>query len=136
IEREQKAMIEQLKQEYKRQGVDPEQLGMNIETMGEGFAGEASKRVKIGMLLGSIAREESITASDEAVDAYLDNMAASYGDQATAMKKWMKEDPERIEGIKSTVLEASIIDWIVNNGTVEEKTCALDELMSAKPAEK
>jgi FKBP-type peptidyl-prolyl cis-trans isomerase (trigger factor) len=57
-------------------------------------------------------------------------MTAAYGDQASAMRKWMKEDKERLEGIRSTVLEASIIDWIVNKSTVEEKTCTLDELMS------
>jgi|SaaInl7_135m_RNA_FD_contig_31_122744_length_2296_multi_8_in_0_out_0_1 trigger factor len=135
VKREQETMVEQLKQEYKRQGMDPEQLGMDTSSMGQGFAGEAAKRVKIGMLLGSVAREESISASEEAVDAFLDNMAASYGDQASSMKKWMREDPERIEGIKSTVLEASIIDFIVNNGTVEEKTCTLEELMSAEPKE-
>jgi trigger factor len=130
IEREQEGMVEQLKQEYKRQGMDPAMLGMSEEDLGKGFEGEAAKRVKVGMLLGAIAREESIEASEEAVDAFLEKMSASYGDQAVAMRKWMKEDPERIEGIRSTVLEASIVDWIVKNSTVEEKNCTLDELMS------
>ncbi|MBF0359276.1 MAG: trigger factor, partial [Magnetococcales bacterium] len=132
VEREQEGMVEQLKQEYKRQGMDPEMLGMNPDAMGEGFADEAAKRVKVGMLLGAIAREESISASEEAVDAFLRKMSASYGDQAESMLKWMKEDPERIEGIRSTVLEAAIIDWIVNNSTVDEKTCSLEELMADK----
>ncbi len=131
VAQEQKGMVEQLKQEYKRQGMDPSMLGLSDEDLGNDMSGEAAKRVKVGMLLGAIAREESIEAPEEAVDAFLDKMSAAYGDQAAAMKKWLKEDQERIEGIRSTVLEAAIIDWIVNKSTVEEKTCTLDELMSA-----
>ncbi|MBF0448390.1 MAG: trigger factor [Magnetococcales bacterium] len=132
VEREQQAMVEQLKQEYKRQGIDAAMLGISDEEMGKGFSTEASKRVKIGMLLGAVARQESLQASEEGVEAFLDNMTASYGAQAGAMRKWMKENPERMDGIRSTVLEATIVDWIVNNSTVEEKTCSLDELMSNK----
>ncbi|MBF0453330.1 MAG: trigger factor [Magnetococcales bacterium] len=132
IKREQEGMVEQLKQEYKRQGVDPAMLNMKDEDLAAGFEKEAAKRVKVGMLLGAIARVESIEATEEAVDAFLDSMTASYGDQASAMRKWMKEDPERLEGVRSTVLETAIIDWIVNNGTVEEKSSTLEELMSQK----
>ena len=91
VAREQEAMVDQLKEEYKRQGMDPAMLGMKNEDMVKNFEGEATKRVKVGMLLGAIAREESIEASDDAVDAFLDKMSASYGEQASSMKKWMKE---------------------------------------------
>lgn len=131
INQEQQEMVEQLKNEYQRQGIDTEKLGMTDEAIGAKFGEEAAKRVKVGMLLGSVAREESIEASEEAVDAYLEQMTAQYGNQASSMRKWVKDDKERIASIKSTVLEASIIDWIVKNSTVEEKTCSLEDLMSA-----
>lgn len=134
VSQEQANMYGQLEQSYKSQGLDPAMLGITEQMLTEGFKEEATKRVKTAMLLGSVARKESLEVDDKAVEAYLDEMVAPYGEQAGKMKKHIQENPTGMENIRSSILEASIIEWITQHSTVEEKTCSLDELMAKKPA--
>lgn len=130
VGREQHAMIEQAKKEYQSQGMDPAALGLTDEIMAEGVKETAIKRLSLGLLLGAIANKENLRVDDAQVAARVNQIAASYGAQAKNFKKWLQEDESRMDGIRGSVLEDAVTDWIVANGAVTEEHCTFQELVA------
>lgn len=129
-QRELSVLVAQTKQRYRSQGLDPEKLGIKDEDLAKNFGSQAGDRVRLGLLFSAIAQKEAIAIDDEKVESHLARVSAAYGDQAASMYKLIKADPERMDGVRAVVLDEMIVDWIVEHGTVVEKPCTLEELMT------
>ncbi|MBF0144256.1 MAG: trigger factor [Magnetococcales bacterium] len=89
---------------------------------------KARERLSLGLLLGVVAKNEGITVADAAVDAEIERMIAQFGSQGADMRAWFKNNPDRREGIRGSLLEKEVIGWIIANGEVSEISCTLEEL--------
>lgn len=76
------------------------------------FQEEAARRVKLGLLVNKIADDNKITADKELVNAKLQLMVSSYGENAQQMLDWYNADPQRISGIESVVKEDMVATFI------------------------
>jgi trigger factor len=76
------------------------------------FQEEAVRRVKLGLLVNKIADDNEIMPDKELVNAKLQLMASSYGENAQQMLDWYNEDPQRISGIESVVKEEMVVTLI------------------------
>ncbi|MBF0137747.1 MAG: trigger factor [Magnetococcus sp. DMHC-1] len=95
---------------------------------------EAEKRVTLGLLMGTIARIETIEADEASISAYLDKMVLQFGEHAAQMRKYFEENKERRSEIVSTVLEHKVLDWLVAQGKITEEKCTLKELKERQKA--
>lgn len=129
VTQEQKSMVEQAKKDYHAQGMDPTTVGLTDEIMATGFKETAIKRVKLGLLLGAIALKENLQVDEATVTARVNQIAASYGTQANNFRKWLQSDESHMDGIRASVLEDTMIDWVIQNSTVTDQMCTLEELM-------
>ena len=130
LKKESLAMAALAKQEYKKQGLDPEKIGLSDEQLASRFVNEAKNRVILGILLGTIAEKENITVDDAALDDRLNEMDTIYGqEQADAMKQWLRSSEERMDDFRISVREDMVTRWIRTNSTVTEQSCTLEELM-------
>ncbi|MBF0273004.1 MAG: trigger factor [Magnetococcales bacterium] len=130
VEREVRAMVAQFKEETVNRGMDPAQHGLNDDMLASGFRETAERRVRLGLLLGAIAKQENMQVDDARVAARLDALAAAYGAQAREFKQWARSDESRMDGIRGAVLEEMVNEWILGNGTVTDETIALDALLT------
>lgn len=76
------------------------------------FQEEAVRRVKLGLLVNKIADDNEIMPDKELVNAKLQLMASSYGENAQQMLDWYNADPQRISGIESVVKEEMVVTLI------------------------
>lgn len=76
------------------------------------FQEEAARRVKLGLLVKKIADDNDITADKDLVNARLQQMASSYGENAQQMLDWYNSDPQRMSGIESVVQEEAVATFI------------------------
>jgi trigger factor len=76
------------------------------------FQEEATRRVKLGLLVNKIADDNEITPDKELVNAKLQLMASSYGENAQQMLDWYNADQQRISGIESVVKEEMVVTLI------------------------
>ncbi len=51
------------------------------------------------------------------------------GIDSEMMKKWFREDPERMQEIEGRMIEDKLIDWIAENGEVTAESLSLQELL-------
>ncbi|MEO5363309.1 MAG: trigger factor [Magnetococcus sp. DMHC-8] len=129
VQRECRTMAEQAEQEYATQGMKLTDLGIDKAFLASQFVKPAQERITLGLVLGEIAEREQLVLDEAAVEARLEEMSLAYGDRARAMKKWVRDNEERMDSVRSAVLEQQVIDWIRHHGTVTEEICTFDALM-------
>lgn len=127
IQQESEALLEQYMQRMEQQGMPRGQMpGLTPEI----FAEEAKKRVKLGLIIGDVIRANDIKASDDDVNAYIEDQASAYEDP-TEVKEWYAKNPDRMNEIRSILVESAVANKILSEAKVKEVKKAFDEVVSA-----
>jgi len=93
------------------------------------FREEATRRVKLGLLVNKIAKDYEIKPEKEQVDAKLEEMSIAYGESAAQMIEWYNSDPSRLESIESIVVEQLVVERITSEARVNNKEKTFQEIM-------
>ena len=91
---------------------------------------DARRRVALGLLLSEIVRVHELTADADKIRANIDRMAEPFDDKE-AFVNFYYSQPERLSEIENVVLEAEIVDWILNQAKVVDQTSDFDTVMNA-----
>lgn len=130
------ALIAQESEALRRQYIGRmEAQGMPAESFqhltAELFSDEAEKRVRLGLIIGEVIKAKDIKATDEAVDAYIAEQAASYED-VDEVKNWYKSNPDRLAEVRSLVVEAEVSNLILSEAKVKEVKKNFDEVVVSR----
>ncbi len=126
-----KALVEQEVQRLKEQAF--EQFGgsapIKLEDLpNEPFEADAQRRVKLGLLLGEIIKQQEIEPDKDKVQALIADMASSY-EQPEEVIHYYNSNLQMLQGIESVVIENQAVEWITAQAKVVEKSISFDELM-------
>ena len=94
------------------------------------FQEEASRRVKLGLLINKIAIDSEIKPEKEQVDAKLKEMSMQYGESAQQMIDWYNSDPSRLAGVESIVVEELVAKHVVHKAKVNVTEKNFQEIMN------
>ena len=114
-----------LEQEAERQ-----KQGREGELSAEQVA-EVEKRVRLGLILSELARQQQLRAASAKMEQALAEMAEQYEDPREFMA-WYRKDQERMENLESMVLEDAVVDWLLERVTVEEQKIGFQDLIGAR----
>jgi trigger factor len=92
------------------------------------FTEQATKRVRLGLLVGAIVRAENLQATEAQVRAMLAEMAESY-EKPEEFIRWTLSNPERRAEAEAVVVEDNVVAWVQAGAKVSTKTLTVDELM-------
>ncbi|MDX9700764.1 MAG: trigger factor [Rhodocyclaceae bacterium] len=127
-----KALVEsesrQLAENAKR---DLEMRGMNakdIPVQPAWFAEQAERRVKLGLIMAELVKENELFAKPEQVKALVEEMAESYEDPSELVR-WYYSQPERLAQAEAVVIEDNVVEWVVSKVETSDKDTTFDELM-------
>ncbi len=98
----------------------------------EMFNEEASRRVKLGLLINKIATDSEITAEKDLVDAKLNEMSLQYGESAQQMIDWYNTDPSRLANIESIVVEDLVAKHVAEKAKVTTTDKTFLEIMNTQ----
>ncbi len=118
VERQLQHQIESFRREYENQ-VPPEVLQSQLVRMAEDGRDAAARRVREGFLLEAVAAAEKIEATDEDVDARLEEMANDRGMPPQQLRKIASEQGWR-EAIRSELVDQKALDFLAEGAEVEE----------------
>ena len=107
-----------------------EQLGattQNVKLPRHLFEDRARRRVSLGLVIGEIIKRNGIQVDPERVRRTVETLAASY-ENPEEVVKWYYENREALTSAQSLVLEEQVVEWILGQAQVEEKTYTFDEL--------
>lgn len=103
--------------------------GQQPDLPDEMFADEATRRVKLGLIVGQIIKDKDISLDSQRVDATLEDLASSY-EVPEQVKQYYRNNPDQMSMIEAMVLEEQVVDWVVEQAKVTVETKSFDELMN------
>ncbi len=113
---------------------DLEKRGMttkDLQLPPELFMERAEKRVKLGLILSEVVKQNSLRAKPEQIRAMVEEHAESFEDPAQ-MVRWYYSDPQRLGEVEAMVLEDNVVEWAAAQMQVSAPTKTFDEVMDIK----
>lgn len=78
----------------------------------------AGKRIKLGVIVSEIARQNQIQLDPDRVRSMIETIAASY-EKPEEVIQWYYGNQEMLYGVQSTVIEEQVTEWVIEHGGVE-----------------
>jgi len=126
-----KSMIDQEIQQLKQQAM--QQFGGQGAQMpdlpSELFEERANRRVKLGLVVGEVIKENKLTADKDAVRAKLEELASVY-EQPEEVINYYLSDEQRLNEVEQLVLEESVVKFVEEKATITDKAVSFDEVMN------
>ncbi len=95
------------------------------------FASQAEQRVKLGLILNQLVKDESLKSTAEQIKAEIEDQAASY-DDPKEVTRWYYSDPSRLGDIESLVTENNVVAYVLSKAKVIDKKVSFEELSVIK----
>ncbi|MGA7948771.1 MAG: trigger factor [Thiobacillaceae bacterium] len=92
------------------------------------FKEQASRRVRLGIILAEVVKAQGLSAKPEQVRALVEELAQSYEDPEQVVT-WYFENPERLQEVETLALEENVVAWTVAQANVEDVPTSFDDLM-------
>ena len=93
----------------------------------EMFAEQAQKRVRLGLILSELVKQKNLVVTPEQIKTEIEDQAATYEDPKEVVR-WFYSDPSRLKDIESAVLEANVMKYVSELGTVTDQQVTFEEL--------
>ncbi|ORU94249.1 MAG: trigger factor [Cycloclasticus sp. symbiont of Bathymodiolus heckerae] len=97
------------------------------------FTDQATKRVKLGLLLSEVIKQNDIKADDEKVQKRIEEFSQTYQSPEEVIN-WYNSNPAERSKVESVVLEDQLVDWVLEKAKVTETTLTFTELMTPAQA--
>ena len=110
---------------------DMESRGMmmkNVPVEPSWFGEQATRRVKLGLLLAELVKAKDLHVKPEQVRTIVDEYAETFEDPKEVVR-WYYSQPQRLAEAEALALENNVVDWVLANAIVSETPIAFDELM-------
>jgi trigger factor len=124
VQAEARQLVANAKEDLKNRGMGPNRVP--VETAW--FMEQASRRVRLGLVMAEMVKEKGLQARPEQVRALVQEMAASYENPAEVVR-WYYSQPQQLAQVEALVIEQNVVDWVLSNAGVSDKQIAFDELM-------
>ena len=118
-------LANEMKQNFINQGMaDAKNLDLPIDM----FKEQAERRVKLGLILAEVVKENNLEPSQEQIDAVIKDFAESYEDPQEVID-WYHAQAERLQGPTSLAVESNVVNFVLGKAKVTEKALSFDEIM-------
>lgn len=129
VQEESVRLMNEMRQNFVSQGIDTKSMP---DLPADMFKPQAERRVSLGLLVSHIIEENKIEAKDDQIKAMIEEFADSYEDPKEVID-WYFSDEKNLQGPKSLVLEANVVDFILSKAKAVEKKMSFDDIMNSKP---
>jgi len=115
-----------LQQQEGNQGLDASALQENAE-----------KRVKLGVIVSEIAKQNQIQLDPDRVRELVETIASSY-EKPEEVVQWYYGNQDMVSGAQAAVIEEQVVEWVVDHSGIDvndEKTTFLALVEEAKQSQ-
>ncbi len=124
IQREAESLLKQTKENMTQTG-----RKSDVDLPASLFEEQAERRVKLGLIIGEVIKQNAIEVDQDRVRAKVEQLAQSYEDPQEVLNYYYG-NREQLAGIENVVLEDQVVDWVMQQAQVEERVSGFDELMN------
>ncbi|HMV69782.1 MAG TPA: trigger factor, partial [Myxococcota bacterium] len=118
VEQNLQLLQEELKMQQAYAGRDARSITFTPAQIAD-LRNRAAFAAKGGLLIESVARQETITTSDADVEAKIVELAASRGQNLESMRAYFSK-PEELADLRDRIKEEKTLDWLLSVAVVEQ----------------
>jgi trigger factor len=122
VEEEITSLMEQTRQNAGGRGME---LPRNL------FEDEASKRVKLGLLVAEVVKQKGIQLDQDRLQSTIEEMAATYEDPQQVIDFYTNNRQQR-SAVENLVLEDQVVDWVLGEAQVTDVTKSFLEVTDGR----
>lgn len=101
----------------------------------EEYKALAQRRVKLGLVLAEIGRENNVQVSNQELQQAVIAEARRYPGQEKQVFEYFQNNPQALEGIKAPIYEEKVVDFILERSKIDSKQVSIEELTKAAEEE-
>jgi len=90
----------------------------------------AERRVRLGLVLGTIGEEAKVTIEEQEMEQALMDKARQFPGQEQQVFEFYKKTPEAMMELRGPIFEQKVVDYIVGSIELPEKKVSRDEMMA------
>lgn len=94
------------------------------------FTEAAKRNVMLGLLVGEFVKQQKLTPDQKRVEAHIAKLASAY-EKPSDVIEWYAADKRRVAEVEMLVLEEQVIEKLLENVTVTEKTLTYSDLIAS-----
>ncbi|MDX2027997.1 MAG: trigger factor [Alphaproteobacteria bacterium] len=129
LEREFDAIWKQVENSKAKGELPEEDKKKSDDALRKEYHGIAERRIRLGLLLAEVAQKQSITVSSTELRNALMAEARRFPGQEKAVVDYYTQTPGELERLRAPLLEEKVIDYILTQAKVSEKTIPAEELL-------
>jgi len=120
VDYELEGIISDAERSFSQHNMSMEQLGLTREKLSEKYRDTAEKQVRRHLILDKIVEQENLTISDEELEDGFKEMSDTYNHPLDDIKNYYKQNKDKLDFFKHTLLEKHAIKLIIGNSNIEE----------------
>ena len=127
VQGEAQRLMEQTVRDMEGRGM---KIPQGLKLPADMFLERAEKRIKLGLILAELVKQQDLQAKPEQVEALINGYAQSF-ERPEEVQQWYRTDKLRLQEIENLVLEDNVVAWVMAVAQVTEQTAKLNELMES-----
>ena len=127
VENEAQRLADSARQDMAARGMNMKDVPIPTDL----FKDQASKRVKLGLLIGEVVKAQKLSATTEQVKAFVEEMASAYEKPDVFVNWFMGQEKQRAEA-EAVVIEENVVNWVLANAKVVDEPMTVESLMMAE----
>lgn len=96
-----------------------EALGLSKEILSVKYRDTAEKQIRRHLILDKIIEQEKLILKDDELEEGFNKMSESFNQPADEIKKYYRQNKDKLDYFKHTLLEKNAINLIIENSSVE-----------------
>lgn len=125
LSQEASTLMQRQIEQFQQQGLKAEDVGLTVDD----FIPEATRRVKLGLILDYIIKVNKIKASEESRKEFIAEQASSYEDPQEVIN-WYAENPDSLREIDSIIVEKEVANIISAKAKIVKVNKTFNEVIN------
>ncbi len=135
VESEFNAIWQRVESDRKEGRQDLEDKDKDEDTLRADYRRIAERRVRLGLLLAEVGRVANISVTQEEMARALRAEAGRYPGQEQMVIDFFRKNPQAAETLRGPIFENKVVDHVLDQARIEEKTVTPEELAEVPPAD-
>lgn len=131
VDSEFETIWKRLMEDRENNQIDPSDEGRSDDELREDYRMIAERRVRLGLLLSEVGRVRNVSVGQEEVNRAVMERAKSFPGHEEQVLKHYQDHPEALDELRAPLFEEKVVDLIISEATVTDKTVSIEALMKA-----
>ena len=130
VEQEYNGIWSEIERQLEGDNADEVREGKTDEELKEEYRKVAARRVRLGLLLSEVGRQNNIEVSQEDLVRAVAQQASQYPGQEEMVQKFYMENPQMLGQLQAPLLEDKVVDYILELAKVDMRKVPPAEIMA------